>query len=121
MSVCACLYPLIFVDDRDEDNIKYISIPEEVLEEEGGLDNPEFEKVTEEGFDGELHEYMAVIWKEPKNAHTKKYDVNEHIVVAGCDAKVDNNGKKIACRKKEMYMVLHPWKEWNDHHIVKIR
>lgn len=117
--VCPCMYPLVFIDDRDGDNISYISIPDEVLEEEGGVDYPEFEEVKEEGFDGKMHDYMAVIWKDSKNAITKKYDVNEHIVVAGCDARSD--GKKMKCKKKELYMVLHPIDEWISYHIVSIK
>ncbi len=113
------MYPIVFVDDRDGDYLSYISIPEEVLEDEGGVDNPEFEEVKEEGFDGKIHDYMAVIWRNPKNATTKKYDVNEHIVIAGCEASTD--GKKMKCKKKELYMVLHPIQEWTDHHIVKIK
>lgn len=117
--VCPCRFPLVFLDNRDGDNISYISIPEDVFEDEGSIDNPKFEEVTEEGFDKKTHDYMAVIWKDPKNAITKKYDVNDHIVIAGCDASSD--GKKMKCKKKELYMVLHPIDEWISYHIVTIK
>ncbi len=117
--VCVCKYPLVFIDNRNGDSISYISIPEEVFEDEESIDNPEFEEVTEEGFDGKMHDFMAVIWKNPKDAVTKKYDVNDHIVIAGCDSSTD--GKKMKCKKKELYMVLHPVDEWISHHIVEIK
>ena len=117
--VCVCRYPLVFIDTRNGDSISYISIPEEVFEDEGGIDNPEFEEIAEEGFDGEMHDYMAVIWKNPEDAITKKYDVNEHIVISGCDASTD--GKKMKCKKKELYVVLHQIQEWIDNHIIEIK
>jgi len=109
----------VFLDNRDGDNIDYISIPSEILREMGEV-RVDFEEVKEKGFDGEMHDYMAVIWKDPSNATTKKYDVNNHIVIAGCDAKVVN-GKKLQCKKKELYIVFHPIDEWISHHIVDLQ
>ena len=80
--VCPCLYPLVFIDNRDSDNLSYISIPEEILEELDEVPKLQFEEVNEKGFDGKFHDYMAVIWKDPSKATTKRYDVNDHIVVA---------------------------------------
>lgn len=116
---CPCMYPLMFVDNRYGDKVEYMSIPEDVFDEMGCIRMPELEVIEEEGFDGKLHKYMGVIWKDPKDATTKKYDVNDHIVIAGCDGVVD--GKKMSCKKKELYVVLHPIEEWKEHHIVKIK
>lgn len=118
--VCPCLYPIIFTDMREKDKVKYISIPDEVFDDMGCINKPDFEEVEEEGFDGKLHKYMAVLWSDPTHATTKKYDVNDHIVIAGCDAKVVD-GKKLACKKKELYVVLHPINEWNGFHKVQIK
>lgn len=117
--VCPCEYPLVFFDDRGEEEISYISIPEEEFEELGSISNPIFEEVKETGFDGEIHDYMGVMWKDPKNATVKKYDVNDHIVYAGCDFPIEKKGK-IKCAEKELYLVLHPIDEWIDHHMIKI-
>lgn len=83
------------------------------------IENPQFEEVKEEGFDGIIHEYMAVVWKDPKNATTKKYDINNHIVVAGCDFPTEKKGK-LKCVDKQIYVVLHPIDEWIEHHMIKI-
>lgn len=118
--VCPCKYPLLIADKRDDDEIEYLAFPEDYIEEMNGeVDAPEFEEVEEEGFDGERHKYMAVLWQDPKDAVTKKYDVAEHIVVAGCHVRTD--GKKMQCRKKELFVVLHPLDEWEKHHKVKIK
>lgn len=117
-SVCPCQYPIIFVDDRyTGEPVTYISIPKEIFEEQEYIENPVFEEVEEEGFDGELHKYMSVLWKDPKGASLKKYNVNNHIVYAGC-ANVD--GQKLMCRKKDLFLVLHPVDEWLENHIVRI-
>lgn len=110
---CPCKFPLVFVDDRDDDN-SYIAIPEEDFEDMGSVSVPTFKEIIYE--DGE--EYMSVLWKDPENAYTKKYIVNGHIVIAGCEATI--NGKEIKCRDKELYVVLHPIDEWINYHIIEI-
>jgi hypothetical protein len=119
MSMCSCKYPLVFLDDRDGDEISYVAIPEEIFEELGTIEQPLFEEVKEIGFDGKTHDYMAVVWKDPKDATTKKYDVNDHIVVAGCNSPTDNKGK-LKCVDKTTYVVLHPIDEWIAHHMIKV-
>lgn len=118
--VCPCEYPLVFVDDRYSERIEYISIPDEVFDEMGEIRKPEFEVVEEEGFDKNIHKYMAVLWKNPKDATTKKYDINDHIVVAGCDFPMSKKGK-LRCAEKEIYVVLHPIDEWKEHHMIKVK
>ncbi len=117
--VCPCEFPLVFLDNRHGEDISYISIPEEIFKEWGSIEVPLFEEIKDKGFDDELHDYMAVIWRDPKNATTKKYDINDHIVIAGCDLPTDNKGK-LKCVEKEIYVVLHPIDEWIDHHMIKI-
>lgn len=102
----------MFIDNRDGEEIEYLSIPIEDLEEHG-VEIPEFEEVKENG-----KSFMAVMWADPKNATTKKYEVNDHIVVMGCEGKIKNG--KVQCKKKELYVVLHPMSEWIEHHIVNI-
>lgn len=116
--MCPCKYPLIILDRREGDKIKHISIPTEVADDLGNFEVPEFEKVREKGFDGKMHDYMSVIWKNVDNAVTKKYDVADHIIVAGCDAKVSDG--KMVCKKKELYLVMHPMKEWKEYHMIDI-
>lgn len=116
--VCPCIYPLVFKDTRYTGQpISYISIPDEIFEEQTTIENPLFEEVEEEGFDGNMHQYMSVLWKDPKGANLKKYDVNNHIVYAGC---AQTDGKKLVCRKKDLFLVLHPIDEWNEDHVVEI-
>ncbi|MDD3474353.1 MAG: hypothetical protein PHP08_00435 [Candidatus Dojkabacteria bacterium] len=117
---CPCKYPLWITDKRDNDEIEYIAFPRDYIEDvDGEIDVPEFEEIEEEGFDGKRHKYMAVLFQDPEDAYTKKYDVAEHIVVAGCH--VETDGKKMKCKKKELFIVLHPIQEWEEHHMVKIR
>ncbi len=107
-------------DTRAGYDIEYVAFPDDYIEEvDGDIVIPEFEQLRERGFDGEEHDYMAVVYQEPKDANTKKYDVNDHIVVAGCHAETD--GKKMICKKKELFMVLHPLDEWEKYHKVKIK
>lgn len=109
------------IDKRDNDTIEYLAFPDDYIDEvEGEIDVPKFDVVEEEGFDRKKHVYMSVLWKDPKNATTKRYDVADHIVVAGCEARVDTDGKKMQCKRKELFVVLHPIDEWKDHHIVEL-
>lgn len=118
--VCPCLYPLVITDKRYDTKIEYIAIPTEIFEDMQNIDQPEFEEVEEKGFDGHFHKYIAVMWKDPKEATTKKYEINDHIVIAGCDFPRTNKGK-LKCYDKEIYVVLHPIDEWTEHHIVSIQ
>lgn len=119
--VCPCKYPLHIIDKRDNEEIEYLAFPDEVIDDMNGkIIVPEFEVIKEEGFDRKIHEYMGVMWKDPTGATTKKYEVNDHIVIAGCDSKLSDDGKKLQCKKKELYVVFHPLDEWEDFHIVEL-
>lgn len=136
MTICSCLYPLHIVDKRDSisgedsDSIEYLAIPQEVIDEMGKKINiPSIEVIKEEGFDGVKRDYVKVVWADSSGAMTKRYDVNDHIMIIGCDApkcKIqkgkdkhkDRSGCK--CDEKEVYAVLHPLDEWHSHHIVEI-
>ncbi len=117
--VCPCKFPLVFVDTRNGKDIEYIAIPGEDFENMDEVSKPEFHQMIEDGPDGESHKYMAVLWKDPHNAVTKKYDVDNHIVIAGCNAKYANEG--LQCKRKELYVVLHPIDEWKEHHRIAIK
>lgn len=146
MSICSCLYPLHIVDRRDggeNDPIEYLAFPQEVIDELGVDENghgkfkiPKIRKVREKDLEGIDRDWVKIIWADSSFAKTKKYEVNDHLVVAGCDMPVEcrfgnngNNGKgkgkgshkcKIKCEEKEVYEVLHPLDEWHSHHIVEI-
>lgn len=105
MSICSCLYPLHIVDKRDggeKDPIEYLAFPQEVIDElgiDGKFKIPRIKAVKEAGLDGIVRDYVKVIWANSTNAKTKKYDVNDHVIVVGCDLPVscrigiDKNGK----------------------------
>lgn len=119
--VCPCKFPLHVIDKRDGDEIEYLAFPDEYIDDmDGVIKVPKFEVVKEEGFDGKIHEYMGVMYKDPLEATTKKYEVNNHIVIAGCDSKVSEDGKKLQCKKKELYVVFHPLEEWQENHVVEL-
>lgn len=143
MSICSCLYPLHIVDKRDggeKDPIEYLAIPQEVIDDLGDIDKkiriPKIKMVRDFGLDGVERDYVKVIWADTNGAITKKYDVNDHVVVVGCDMpkacriskdghRTSESGKsghkcKIKCEEKEVYEVLHPLDEWHSHHIVEI-
>lgn len=134
MSICSCLYPLHIIDTRDggeHDPIDYLAIPQEVIDEMGGIIKiPKIKKVVEEDLDGVERDWVKVIWADSTGAFTKKYDVNDHIAVLGCDdvkrlkkCKIGGKGShkcKLGCEEKEVYEVLHPIEEWYSHHIIEI-
>jgi hypothetical protein len=111
MSICVCKYPLIVTDNRGEDEKVFISIPLEILGEVVPV--PNMEPVDEIGFDNIKRKYMKIEWQDiPKNA--KRYNVNEHIVLAGCSEEA------ITCDSKSIYAVYHPMDEWNKYHMLEI-
>lgn len=135
MTICSCLYPLHIVDNRNSegagDSIEYLAIPHEVIDEMGKKINiPSIEVIKEEGFDGVKRDYVKVGWADSSGAMTKRYDINNHIMVIGCDSpKCKISGKsgskhknrsECKCDEKEVYAVLHPLDEWRSHHIVEI-
>jgi hypothetical protein len=113
--VCPCQFPILFTDNRHGQRNSYIAFPNDTFEEMEEIPNPSFEEVTEDG-----EEYMAVMYISPIGKTTKRYLVNDHICLMGCDAKIDSNGKSIACKRKDMFIVMHPIDEWNSEHIVEI-
>ena len=54
--VCPCLYPLVFLDNRNGDNINYIAIPNEILQEMGEV-RVDFEEVREKEVSRALRKY----------------------------------------------------------------
>jgi len=114
---CPCLYPLIItITDEDGDKTVYWSMPNDELDNEK-FKIPKIDEITQDGI-----EYVAVMWKDPKDADTKSYEVNEHLVYAGCnfDDKI-KKGSKTVCKEKELYIVLHPKLEWENYHIRELK
>jgi len=67
-------------------------------------------------------EYVVVLWEDPEGADLKSYEVNDHLVYAGCSFgdKLKRGGKMV-CKEKELYMVLHPKDEWESYHIRNLK
>lgn len=124
-------------DGGEKDPIEYLAIPQEVIDElgdDGKIKIPRIKMVRDKGLDGVVRDYVRVIWADSSEAMTKKYDVNDHVVVIGCDVGSGGSGGfgegkkckrgshkcKIKCEEKEVYEVLHPLDEWHSHHIVEI-
>jgi hypothetical protein len=114
--ICSCKYPLIVIDERDEQVIEYLAFPVEVIRNdmagepfEPDIDD-EFHEI--EGSDGIIRQYVKVTWKEPDHDSIKRYDVVGHVVQAGC------SGSESQCDAKNIYIVWHPLEEWINHHIV---
>ena len=114
---CPCLYPVILtITDIDGDETRYISMPDDELDNEK-FKIPKIDYIEKDG-----KEYVAVLWEDPEGADLKSYEVNDHLVYAGCSFgdKLRRKGKMV-CREKELYMVLHPKEEWESYHIRELK
>lgn len=120
--ICVCKYPLLIIDKRDGQEVEYLAMPLEVIED-GELPVPDIDVLETEGLDGITRYYMAVTWKDvTPNLHVKKYDVLGHVVTAGCELSEAIKGEdgQLQCDSKGIYVVLHPIEEWMDRHIIEI-
>jgi len=81
------------------------------------FDIPKLEYTEKNGI-----EYVAVLWADPKDADLKSYEVNDHLVYAGCNYgdKLKKGGKMV-CKEKELFLVLHPKEEWERYHIRNLK
>lgn len=113
MSICVCKYPLIIVDIRDGDIKEFISIPLEIADE-SFIPIPDMEVVEEKGFDDKIGKYMKVTWNIPSGT-PKRYNINEHIVLAGCPE------EELQCSTKSIFEVYHPIDEWNAYHMLELK
>ena len=97
-------------------------MPIEIIKD-GDMPIPDIEYEKTEGLDGIIRDYIAVTWQKVKDGDVvKKYDVNSHVVTAGCqlgEASKEEDGK-LACDEKNIYVVLHPIEEWIEQHIVEL-
>lgn len=115
---CPCLYPLrITLIDEDGDKNVYWAMPEDEIEDDGAFKIPKIENVVENDIS-----YKAVMWKDPKDASVNSYEINDHLVYAGCsyDELVEKKGK-MKCIEKAIYIVLHPADEWERIHEKEYR
>jgi len=110
---CPCLYPIITtITDSDGDKNTYWGMPDDELDD-GEFKIPKLDYVEQEGV-----EYVAVIWEDPKDATIKSYEVNGHLVYAGCAYEdLKKSGNKKVCKEKMLFVVLHPKEEWNSYHV----
>jgi hypothetical protein len=113
MAICVCKYPIMLVDKRYGSSDTYISIPLEVTD---GVEVPipDMEVVDEIGFDNIKQKYMKVKWQELIPTWAKRYNVNEHIVIAGCQE------SELSCGSKSIFAVFHPISEWNEIHMIEL-
>ena len=67
-------------------------------------------------------EYVAVLWTDPEGAELNLTEVNDHLVYSGCnyDELIKKNGK-MKCKEPQLYLVLHPKKEWESYHIRNLK
>ena len=114
-AICSCKFPLIIVDERDGIEIEFFALPIETIKDGFGFGDtlPDMEVVDAESLTGIIGTYMKVVWKEPHSG-TKKYDVQGHIVVAGCSEDA------LECDVKNIYEVYHPIDEWIEYHIIEL-
>lgn len=115
-SICICKYPLIVIDKRDGYEKIFVSLPIDIFDEIEELAIPDMEVVKEKDFDDKMTTYMKVRWREiPKNTkNQKRYNVNDHIVIAGCPE------DKLSCDMKSIYEAYHPIDEWNSYHMIEL-
>lgn len=117
MAICVCRYPLVIVDRRDgntkKDEKLFLSLPVEILTDKY-IPTPEIDLVKEKGFDGIERDYVKVKWRDIESKIGKRYNVHDHIVVAGCPE------DQLTCDEKNIYEVYHPLEEWESIHIIEI-
>jgi len=103
----------MITDKRYGGSDTYISIPLEVT---NGVEVPvpDMEVVKELGFDGKMATYMRVKWQDDILSTAKRYNVNDHIVMAGCPE------KELSCDTKSIFAVFHPINEWNEYHMIDL-
>lgn len=120
--------------DIDGQPVKFLAIPFETVAERG-IEVPEIEIVDHDiplGIKGDYitKQFTKVKWnKITDDSYTKKYDLRDHIVIAGCkrsdalkNKKFDElEGKeKLHCTEKEIFSVLHPMDEFLNEHFGEI-
>lgn len=120
----------VTVDIEGQDT-QFLAIPFETVIERG-IEIPKWELVDYDipvgiGGDYITKQFAKVTWKDPTDEYTKKYEVKEHIVIAGCKhseaSKIfdELEGKeRLQCTEKEIFSVLHPVDEFLNEHIGDI-
>jgi len=112
----------MMIDKRDGQEIEYLAMPLDVIED-GEIQIPDIDAQETEGLDGITRYYVSVKWKEvTSDMHTKKYDILGHVVTAGCELSEASKGEDghLQCDTKSIYTVLHPIEEWVEKHIIEI-
>lgn len=114
MTICVCKYPLIVTDSRDGEDKVFVSLPLEILDGTE-VPIPDIEVVEEKDFNDKMAKYMMVKWQSIVPKNTKRYNVNEHIVLAGCPE------DQLSCDTKSIFAVYHPIDEWNAYHMIELK
>lgn len=113
MVICICRYPIMITDKRFGGSDTYISIPLEVVD---GVEVPvpDMEVVKEKDFSDKMATYMKVKWQDDIPSWANRYNVNDHIVMAGCPE------ERLSCDTKSIFAVFHPIDEWNGYHMIDL-
>lgn len=112
----------MIIDKRDGQEIEYLAMPLEVIEN-GEISVPDIAVQRTKGLDGITRDYVSVRWQDIlPSMHTKKYDVKGHVVTAGCELSeaIKEEDGNLQCDSKSIYMVLHPLEEWKEKHVIEI-
>ena len=104
----------MITDKRYGGSDVYISIPLEVIGDGIEVPIPDMTIVDEIGFDNIKRKYMKVIWQDDIPTWAKRYNVNDHIVIAGCQE------SQLSCDTKSIFAVFHPLDEWNEYHMIEL-
>lgn len=118
--VCICRYPLLVRDNRGPEPVDFMSVPIGIFtDREFRL--PRIERIVLNDTDGNPMNCIAVHWKELDHENISTYDVNNHLVIAGCDpSRMSMKDGMLVCNVKDIYTVFHPEEEWDSYHIVDI-
>lgn len=104
----------MITDKRFGSSDVFISIPLEVIGDGIEIPIPDMEIVDEIGFDNIKRKYMRVRWQDDIPSWAKRYNVNDHIVIAGCAE------DKLSCDTKSIFEVFHDVNEWNEYHMIDL-
>lgn len=114
MSICVCKYPIMITDKRYGGSDTYISMPLEVIADGIEIPIPDMEVLDEIGFDNIKRKYMKVKWQNNIPSNAKRYNINDHLVMAGCAE------DQLSCDTKSIFSVSHPLDEWNEYHMIDL-
>lgn len=116
--------------ELDGNIVKFLAVP---FTEVGnrGIPVPDIEAIYHDvsvGNDIISKQFMELTWQNLDGKHYKKYDIKNHLILAGCEASETSKqfdeleGKEVlvCTNKKEIYKALHPIDEFLEKHILEL-